>query len=99
MSIASQVRHFLTPRGRREFARVIRKHRRLASACPGFLALRRLTPVNPPCPSEIDVVVEFASLRQLLAWRQSPGHRRVAEAYARCWSRPPEARFFRLGKS
>ncbi len=96
MRVAVQVRHFLTPAGRRAFGRVIREHHRLASARPGFIALRRLTPANPARPGEVDVVVEFESLRRLMEWRRSPGHDRIAAAYARCWSRPPEARFFHV---
>lgn len=96
MRIMIQVRHYTTARGRRAFAGVMREHRRLASAHPGFIALRRLTPVVPERPGVIDVVIEFASMRQIMRWRRSPGHQRMAEAYARCWSKPPEVQFFKI---
>ncbi len=96
MKILIQVRHYTTAKGRRAFPRVMRLHRRLASAHSGFIALRRLTPVAPRRPGVIDVVIEFATLRQIMRWRHSPDHQRMADAYARCWSRPPEVQFFEV---
>jgi antibiotic biosynthesis monooxygenase (ABM) superfamily enzyme len=96
MNILIQVRHYTTPRGRRAFPGIMRLHRRLAAAHPGFIGLRRLAPVAPKRPGVIDVVIEFASMRQIMRWRRSPGHQRMAEAYARCWSRPPEVQFFEI---
>jgi len=99
MKILIQVRHYTTARGRRAFPGVMRLHHRLASAHPGFIALRRLTPVTPKLPGVIDVVIEFASMRQIMRWRRSPDHQRMAAAYARCWSKPPEVQFFEVRES
>ena len=96
MKYLVHVRHFVSSSGRRKFPAVVRQNRRLASAYPGFVALRRFIPLPPARPGEIHVMLEFSGLRQLMRWRASPGHRRVAAAYVLCWSKPPEVQFFKI---
>jgi len=96
MKFLVHVRHFVTASGRRKFPAAVRLNRRLASAWPGFVALRRFTPTQPPRPDEIHVMLEFSGPKQLMRWRASPEHQRVAAAYAPCWSKPPEVQFFKI---
>jgi antibiotic biosynthesis monooxygenase (ABM) superfamily enzyme len=98
MRFLVHVRHFVSAAGRRKFPAVVRLNRRLASGHPGFVALRRFTPM-PARPDEIHVMLEFSGLRQLRRWRASPDHQRVAAAYAPCWRRPPEVQFFKITNS
>jgi heme-degrading monooxygenase HmoA len=88
------VRQFL-PAGRMEdFGEVFRLHRELASKRPGFVSLRRLVPTDPGHENEVVVVLEFAGIGELEAWRSSDDHAGIAEKYRRLWARDPVVEFF-----
>ncbi len=93
MNATVRVRHFLHAEGLREFSRVFAEHRRLASAFPGFVALRHSTPLPDDDGAEAEVTIEFESQARLMNWRFSPQHAAVAAAYRKLWSREPEVTF------
>jgi antibiotic biosynthesis monooxygenase (ABM) superfamily enzyme len=93
MNATVRVRHFLHPEGLREFPRVLAMHRRLASAFPGFVALRHSPPLPVGGGAEAEVTIEFESQRRLMDWRASSQHAAVAAAYRELWSREPEVTF------
>jgi heme-degrading monooxygenase HmoA len=93
INAAVRVWHFLHPEGLREFPRVFAEHRRLASAFPGFVALRHTPPAPIDGGAEAEVTIEFETHENLMNWRSSPQHAAIAAAYRQLWFLEPEVTF------
>ena len=64
-----------TPAQRIEYSSTAERLLTLASAMPGFISFRHYTSDD----DEMLAVVEFASAKALIAWREHPDHRKAQQ--------------------
>jgi heme-degrading monooxygenase HmoA len=94
VSCVVSVRHFLAPGAARDFDEAFRRHHALVSARDGFISLRRLTPTTPGHENEVVLMLEFATIEGLVAWRATEDHAGVSARYRSLWARDPVVEFF-----